>query len=356
MKKIALIGCGGIGGYHLHNLAKFKDKIELVGFCDVIPERAEGFVKQTGQGKAYGADFKKMYDEAKPDMLFVGTPPYAHGDIEFEAIERGIHLFVQKPVALDMELAVKIRDKIAEKGLVSASGFQCRYSSINEAAKNYIAQNEIISIQASRIGGVPEVDWWRVKDLSGGQLAEQTVHQVDILRYLFGDMESVYSIATRGFVKESEWPGYNTDDATTTVFKFKSGLAATMITGCYSLNGASWDSKMTFGSRSSRLDYHLISHVDIFGIDEQDKAAEIAGVVKGDGMQKRNENEQGIRVKASGDYDKECFGAFIDAVISGKPEDAKKIKSPYCDAVKSLAAVLGANESMKTGQVVKINI
>lgn len=352
MKKIALIGCGGIGSYHLHNLRKFDD-IEFVGFCDIIPERAESFAKQAEQGKAF-TDFKQMYDGVKPDMVFIGTPPYAHGDIEFEAIERGIHLFVQKPVALDLELALKIQDKIAAKGIISASGFQCRYDSINESARDYIAKNEIISIQASRIGGVPEVDWWRKKDLSGGQLVEQTVHQVDILRYLFGDMESVYAVATRGFVKESEWPGYDTDDASTTIFKFKSGLAATMITGCYSLNGASWDSKMTFGSRSSRLDYHLISHVNIYGLNEQDKADEIAGVIKGDGMQRRNENEQGIRIRTSGDFDSRCMRAFIDAVISGSPEDIKKIKSPYCDAVKSLAAVLGANESMKTGRVVKL--
>jgi len=255
-----------------------------------------------------------------------------------------------------LELAIKIRDKIADKGIISASGFQCRYDGINEAAKDYIAKNDIISIQASRIGGVPEVDWWRKKDLSGGQLVEQTVHQVDILRYLFGDMETVYSVAMRGFVKQSEWAGYDTDDATTTIFKFKSGLAATMITGCYSLNGASFDSKMTFGSRSSRLDYHLITRVDIYGLDEQDVAAEIAGVVKGDGMQRRNENEKGIRIKSSGDFDYLCHGTFINAVISGDPADIKKIKSPYCDAVKSLAAVLGANESMKTGQVVKLDM
>lgn len=354
MKKIAMVGCGGIGSYHLSHFVHFKD-VEFAGFCDIIPERAESFAKQAGQGKAF-TDFKKMYDEVKPDMVFIGVPPYAHGEIEFEAIERGIHLFVQKPVALDLELAVKIRDKIAEKKLISASGFQCRYDSINEAAKDYISKNEVISIQASRIGGVPGVDWWRKKDLSGGQLAEQTVHQVDILRYLFGDIESVYAVATRGFVKDSEWPGYDTDDASTSVFKFKSGITATMITGCYSLNGASWDSKMTFGSRSSRLDYHLCSHINIYGISEQDIAEEVAGTVTGDGTQKRNENEQGIKIRTTGDFETRCDRAFIDAVISGDPEDIKKIKSPYADAVKTLAIVLGANESMKTGKAIKIDI
>jgi predicted dehydrogenase len=188
--------------------------------------------------------------------------------------------------------------------------------------------------------------------LSGGQLAEQTVHQVDLLRYFFGDMESVYSVATRGFIKDSEWPGYDTDDISTTIYKFKSGIAATMITGCYSLNGASWDSKMTFGSRESRLDYHLISHVNIYGLSDEDAAKEIAGVVQGDGMQRRNENEKGLRYGSDHKYDSLCHRTFVDAVISGCPEDAKKIKSSYSDAVKTLAAVLGANESMETGKVV----
>ena len=51
MKKLAQIGCGGIGGYHLEHFLKFDD-VELVGFCDIIPERAEGFAKKAGKGKA----------------------------------------------------------------------------------------------------------------------------------------------------------------------------------------------------------------------------------------------------------------------------------------------------------------
>ena len=43
MKKCAIIGCGGIGGYHLGHLVQFKDMIELAGFCDLIPEKAEEF-------------------------------------------------------------------------------------------------------------------------------------------------------------------------------------------------------------------------------------------------------------------------------------------------------------------------
>jgi len=356
MKKLAIIGCGGIGGYHLDHFLKFKDlDFELVGFCDIIPERAENFAKIAGKGKAY-SDFRKMYDETKPDFVFIGIPPYTHGEIEFETIERGIHLFVEKPVSLDLGMAKEIRDKIAAKNLIAASGFQCRYDNINEPTLDYIKNNEIVVMQGSRVGGVPEVDWWRKKELSGGQLAEQTVHQMDLLRYLLGDIDTVYSVPTRGFIKDAEWPGYDTDDISTTIITFASGITGTMMTGCYSLDGASWDSKMTFGTRDSRLDYILCSHVSIFGVDAQDKAEAIAGVVKGDGMQLRNENEVGIRHNSSVDFGTICDRTFIEAVISGDAAKISAIRSPYSDAVKSLALVLACNESMATGQPVRIDV
>ncbi|MCL2096907.1 MAG: Gfo/Idh/MocA family oxidoreductase [Oscillospiraceae bacterium] len=356
MKKLAVIGCGGIGGYHLEHFMQFKDlDFELAGFCDIIPERAEGFAKLAKKGRAY-SDFRKMYDEVNPDFVFIGIPPYKHGEIEFETIERGIHMFVEKPVTLDIDMAIEISAQINAKNLIAASGFQCRYDNINEPVLDYIKNNQIVIMQASRVGGVPEVDWWRKKDLSGGQLAEQTVHQMDLIRYLLGEIDTVYSVPTRGFIKDEEWPGYDTDDASTTVFKFKSGISGTMTTGCHSLNGASWDSKMTFGSRSSRLDYILCSHALIYGLEEQDKAEDISGVVKGDGMQLRNENEVGIRYNTSVDFGKICDRTFIEAVISGEDSMIQKIKSPYCDAVKTLAFVLACNESMATGKPVRVKI
>ena len=57
MKKLAMIGCGGIGRYHLGHFVNFKD-IELAGFCDLLIERAEEFVQIAGSGKAY-SDFVK---------------------------------------------------------------------------------------------------------------------------------------------------------------------------------------------------------------------------------------------------------------------------------------------------------
>lgn len=349
MKKLALIGCGGIGAYHLDHFIQFKD-IELAGFCDLIIERAENFALRAGSGKAF-VGWRDMLDEIKPDMVFVCIPPTCHGAIEFELIKRGIPFFVEKPLALDPDLARELNKQVAAKKLIAASGFQCRYDNINDAALDFFKKEKVLTVAASRVGGIPDVEWWRNKATSGGQLVEQTIHQLDILRYFLGEPDTVYSVASRGYISQDECPGYLSDDLSTTLITFKSGVTATMMTGCYSLNGASWDSKMTFGGRSARMDYVLCGSTTVYGIAEEDIAAEVAGTVKGDGTQRRNENEQGIRTNSGVDFGVLCDRTFIDAAITG---DGSKIRSPYADAYKSVMFALACNKSMATGLPVKV--
>ena len=103
MKRVALIGCGGIGNYHLGHLLQFDD-VKVAGACDLIAERAEGVAAKTG-GQAF-TDFRRMYDTVKPDMVFVCVPPTQHGEIELESVKRGIPMFIEKPIALDLATTV----------------------------------------------------------------------------------------------------------------------------------------------------------------------------------------------------------------------------------------------------------
>lgn len=350
MKKLALIGCGGIGEYHLGHFLKFDD-VELAGFCDLRIDRAEAFAKRAGKGRAY-CDYRKMYDEIQPDMVFICIPPTCHGRIEFETIRRGIPFFVEKPVSLDMDMSREIARQVESKGLITAVGFQCRYDDINEPARDYILNHPIVHVCASRVGGIPGAEWWNIKSTSGGQLVEQTIHQMDMLRYLLKrEPETVYSVATRGLITQEDSPGYFTDDLSTTLITFEGGLTCTMMTGCYSKNGASWDSKMTFGSVDSRMDYVLCSHVTLYGVDPRDSAAAAAGTIAGDGTQRKSDAEVGVTCKSGVDFGTRCDRTFIDAVLTG---DASKIRSPYSDACRSTAFTLACNRSMETGLPVKI--
>ena len=104
--KAAIVGCGGIANWHVGRLKNYED-VELVGFYDIVKEKTENFANSAGSGKAYDC-YIEMLDKSKPDILFVCVPPDQHGMIELEAIKRGIHLLVQKPITNDIAVAEKI--------------------------------------------------------------------------------------------------------------------------------------------------------------------------------------------------------------------------------------------------------
>lgn len=349
MKKLAMIGCGGIGNYHLGHFLEFKDIVELAGFCDLIPEKAEDFVRRAGSGKAY-TNYLEMYDEVKPDMVFICVPPYAHGEIEFETIKRGIHFFVEKPLALDLDLARSIRDAAEEKGLITASGFQCRYSNLVEPNVKFCKENQVIFVDCTRIGGVPEMWWWRDKNVSGGQIVEQTIHQFDIIRYVFGEPVEVCTYGTRGYV--NEWENYNTDDCSVTIVKFASGAIGTISTGDYATKGESFDSKIVFSTRDSRAELKILGSFEVFTNRPAENTESDGFIVKGDGAMVQGDTLI-TQYRQDGDAGILCDRTFIEAVISG---DGSKVRSPYRDALKSLTFTMACNESMASGKPVKVEL
>ncbi|MBQ9115761.1 MAG: Gfo/Idh/MocA family oxidoreductase [Clostridia bacterium] len=349
--KLALIGCGGIGSYHLGHFLGFTDIIDMVAFCDLIPERAQAFSEKAGCGAVY-TDYKKMLDETNPDMVFVCIPPYCHGEVEYELIKRKIHFFVEKPLSLDIEQAKDILLKSEAAGIVTASGFQCRYSNLVEPNIEYIKRNKIFFVSCERMGGIPMVEWWRNKDLSGGQAVEQTIHQFDIIRYVYGDPDTVFSMNATGLLNNPP-EGYNTDDLSVTCVKFKNGTLGTISTGCYVETGDAYDSKVVFSSASSRAELKILGTLKIFGEKPQVKDEDSEGgfVVKGDGGVGASSGDNKV-YKQEGDAGILCDRTFIEAAIKGDPT---AVRSPYRDALKSLAFTLACNKSMETGLPVKID-
>ena len=349
MKKLVMIGCGGIGKYHLSHFLGFQDLVELAGFCDLIPEKAQAFVEKAGCGKAY-TDYKTMYDEIQPDMVFICIPPYCHGEIEFETIRRGIPFFVEKPLALDLDLARQIRDAAEAKNLITASGFQCRYSNLVEPNRKFCQDNPIVFVDCTRIGSVPGQSWWSVKEKSGGQIVEQTIHQFDIVRYVMGEPEEVCTYGVRGFVTERD--NYDTDDCSVTIVKFQNGALGTFSTGDYATTGDSFDSKVIFSTRDKRAELKILNTLEIFGQTPSDQGQADGFVIKGDGALGAS-SAQSLCYNQDGDAGILCDRTFIEAVISG---DGSKIRSPYRDALRSLAFTMACNESMSTGKPVRLTL
>lgn len=316
--RVGFIGCGGIAQYHFGHYEKMGEKARIVACCDLIEERRRATAERFG-AVAY-ADYREMLAQEKLDALHICVHPSAHDGMEFIAIEKGIHLFVQKPMSLDMKYARKVMNAIKKRGLISAVGLQCRYVDTLPLVKQWVDRNEVAVLSCYRFGGMPLVWWWRQMQHSGGQVVEQTIHNYDICRYLFGEVVRVQAASRRGVVRGVE--NYDVDDASSALLTFKNGLIATFSTGCF--GGVESPAGFTaYGKDGNKLAYNLGGTYTI---------------------ERPNCRIEG---KPANDYGQECDETFIDAVRGDIPAD--EILSPYADACKTLALTLAVNESIANG-------
>ena len=321
--KVAFVGAGGIAGFHLGHLAKIAD-VELVGFCDTDRDRAKARAKQYG-GRAY-AGHRRMLDATKPDAVYVCTPPFAHGPYELDAVARGCHLFVEKPHALSMEVALEINAAVKKAKVLAAVGYQDRYQDIIATLKKQLKKRSVAAAMGYWMGGMPGVAWWRVKAQSGGQHCEQTTHIFDMMRNLFGDVKTVYAAASTGLMNDV--PNYDVEDVSAATLVFKSGLVGTVYSACC-------------------LKGHGKVGIDVYCTDCRYEYVERRSVTLHHGA---HHTETWTN---AGDFGQDSDEAFIDAIRT-RGKTKRKILTPYDDACKSLALSFAADKAIATGQPVDL--
>ncbi len=239
MKKIlrtAILGCGGFAHRHAQNLLTLPDEVEMVAFCDNHPQNAQAYSEKYTGGKApvYG-DHNELFAKEALDLLVVCLPPFAHSDEVECAAERGIHLLMEKPIALDSAHAWKMVAAAEKAGIKTQVGFMFRFGKAIEQLK---------ALLESGAGGRPglmsaryfcnslHAPWWRDRSKSGGQLVEQIIHMVDLMRYLLGEPAFVYSRQENLF--HQDIPDYTVEDVSATVVGFNTGALGVI----YASNGA----------------------------------------------------------------------------------------------------------------------
>ena len=339
--RIGFAGTGGIAGAHLADLVRLPEA-EVVALYDVERERCELAMRRINgqqeqlvrpggpeprrlQAKVY-TDFKKMLAEAGLHAVYICIPPFAHGDVEFAAIEAGVALFVEKPVALSIDLARQVAAAIQAKGLVSSSGYQTRYSEATDKAKELLAGKTVAMALGFYLGGLPGTPWWRVQAQSGGQLVEQATHTVDLMRYLAGEVTKVYSAGALRALKDV--PNLDIFDVATTTLHFASGAIGSIANT--SILGSGTSAGVPSG-------VHVLS---------QDLRLEVWGTtLKVTGPGKTEE------LRWSGSPMMAEDQAFLEAVAR---RDPARVRSPYADAAKTLAVTLAAEESARTGRPVDV--
>ena len=226
-KKIrsAILGCGGFANRHAVNLVSLSDDIELVAFCDQNPQNAISYRDTYNNGKAsVFSDHNELIDQVELDLLLVALPPFAHTDEIQLAAEAGINLFIEKPIALTSEQAWTMVKAVESTGVKSQVGFMFRFGEAIETVKELLLSGEAGRpglMTARYFCNALHAPWWRDREKSGGQLVEQVIHMIDLMRYLMDEPVSVFSRQENLF--HQDVPGYTIEDVSATIYTFANG-------------------------------------------------------------------------------------------------------------------------------------
>jgi len=188
--KVAIIGAGSIAEMgHLPYYQKHP-QVELVTVVDKNLKRAQYMQEKYSIPKIYSS-FEEMVDDIKVDAVSICTPNVDHFPVAWEALNRGIHILVEKPLTNTYEEALKLQKIALEKKCIAMVGMTHRFRSDVKALRKYVETGKLCDIYYAkakilRRRGTPR-GWFTDKGRSrGGALMDIGVHALDLAWWLAG--------------------------------------------------------------------------------------------------------------------------------------------------------------------------
>lgn len=231
MIRVGLIGLGFMGRGHLENYIKLEAEgydVKLVAVCDCDESKFGGTI--TGNLDVGGAtydfskyaqytDYKKMLAEQELDYVDVVTPTYCHAEVSIYALNKGFHVFCEKPMALnpqqcdEMLAAAKANNRHLMIG--QCLRFWAEYCVLKDFVNNGKLGKPLMGM-FYRGGGTPRwsyQNWMLQEEKSGGALLDQHIHDVDMIHWVFGRPTEVSALTAQVFPNSG-------NDAVSTHYRF----------------------------------------------------------------------------------------------------------------------------------------
>jgi predicted dehydrogenase len=207
--RVGIVGAGGIARPHLATLLQIPD-IKVIGIADPVEASAAALATQAG-ATAY-ADHNELL--GKVDAVWICTPTYCHADQTIEFARAGVHVFCEKPIALDLSAADRMIVAAREARVQLMIGQVIRYYPETIAIKALLENGDLgnpVYVYGRRLFKrtvALAADWRRDVGLSGGMALESGVHEVDTVRWLGGE---IVEIGGNVVYSDPEYPRYDTD-------------------------------------------------------------------------------------------------------------------------------------------------
>jgi predicted dehydrogenase len=203
--RIGIVGCGrAAGSLHLPALTRVRGAT-VTALSDVVPERLALLASRCPGASAY-PDYRAMLDDVRVDLVAVCVPVTRHAEIAAATLRAGKHLFVEKPLALELEECdrlVELAKQAEASGQRAIVGFNLRSHRLVRRARAMIRSGELGEIELVHTLWTADwtertrPDWHGSRAQGGGALQEIGTHQADLWRWLLDSEVEVVHADTR---------------------------------------------------------------------------------------------------------------------------------------------------------------
>lgn len=338
MINYAIVGCGHIARKHAEAITNAYGA-NLVAVCDTIPERMEEYVEKYGV-KAY-TDLDELLKDDEVHVVNICTPSGYHAPIAQKIAGAKKHVVVEKPISLTLEDADAMITACRENNVKLSVVHPNRFRPIMQLVKGLMDEGKLGKLSHANATVrwnrnqeyYDQAPWRGTKALDGGVLMNQAIHNLDLMVWLVGDIEEVFSMdATRLRNIEAE-------DVSTGVVRFKSGALGVVeaATTIYPKNLE--ETLSIFGEKGTikigGTSANLIEHMKIEGMSDE----EVENII--------------ARIKED-PFGKPGHQCIIEDMNQAIQEDREPVVNGI-DGKKALEFVLGLYKSAENNQPVTLN-
>jgi predicted dehydrogenase len=340
--RIALIGCGHMGRVvHLNNLRRFPE-VEVVALAEPDAQRLEQ-ASQTVPRAALFSDYRELLNRSEIDAMVICLPNALHAEAAIAVLSRGKHLYLEKPLAINLEDGRKLLDVWRRSERVGMIGFSYRFNPLHQDVRRRLEAGELGELVGVRsIFTTPPhrvAEWKQKRQSGGGALLDLASHHVDLVRFWF--KEEVAEV--RANIRSQRFEA----DTATLELQLTNGL---LVQSFFSMSSVDDDRFEIYG-RNGKLSFDRYNSWAVEMTSAKCHSAPFHRFSQA--MTQLRRSRLAIR-KFLGKGREPSFAAalkhFVTAAQNGRP-----VRPNFEDGFRSLAVIIAAEESARTGDPVRVS-
>ncbi|MFU1797871.1 inositol 2-dehydrogenase [Paenibacillus azoreducens] len=324
---ISLIGFGRISQVHMKHLLK-NERYSIKSVCDIKPA---GDFAQQYPNIEYVQDYRDVLRDEKVDAVLICTPTSLHPEMIKAAAQANKHILCEKPIGSDLDAIMDAYAEVKKRNIVLQLGFNRRFDGDFLSIKGQIDKigaPHILKI-TSRDPEALGLDY--VKD-SGGLFMDMAIHDFDMARNMFGEIEEVYVNGAR--LINPDYAKYGDVDTAITTLKFANGALGVIDNSRQAAYG--YDQRIeVYGSEGMLQNANHSDHNTVFSSN--------------DGVQSEKPQYFFLQ-RYMQSYETEA-NFFADSIQHGA-----EVACTIVDGIMAVKVALAAQQSLVTGKPVKVEM